>query len=251
VDEYKGVAGIYEESTGSRLRLTPSLTWGDEMLVPADAEVVAEGYIYDRKEDTGHWCDVWQNYTPPSKQNVFRVEALTMRRKPMFNSNWPSASIMNSITEPAEIYTFLKPVFPGIKSVSLPYIKTLVISARLQTPALAMNLGASVFALGHDVKTVILVDEDVDPYDLRQVMFSLTSRVDATRDVQVLPVKAHPNDPSATGPTVGGLIINAMKREDTPEFEIGMPPRSMIEEVRSTLDPAILQRVPAGSRLSW
>ena len=37
-----------------------------------------------------------------------------------------------------------------------------------------------------NIKHVIVVDEDVDPYDFQQVFFAMTSRVDASKDVQMI-----------------------------------------------------------------
>ena len=79
VDEYEAVGGIYQEATGEELRVTDSELWDKDLIVPADAEIILEGYITERQEEAGLWCDAWQNYTRPSKQNVFRVEAMTMR----------------------------------------------------------------------------------------------------------------------------------------------------------------------------
>ena len=85
----QAVGGIYKEATGEELRVTDSELWGKDLVVPADAEVILEGYITERQEEAGLWCDAWQNYTKPSKQNVFRVEAMTMREQPLYVSNWP------------------------------------------------------------------------------------------------------------------------------------------------------------------
>src|SRR5688572_31861593 len=45
---------------------------------------------------SGLWCDAWKNYTRPSKQNVFRVEAMTMREKPLYVSKDRKSTRLNS-----------------------------------------------------------------------------------------------------------------------------------------------------------
>jgi UbiD family decarboxylase len=57
VDEYEAVGGIYKEATGEELRVTDSELWGRDLVVPADAEVILEGYITERQEEAGLWCD--------------------------------------------------------------------------------------------------------------------------------------------------------------------------------------------------
>ena len=143
VDEYEAVGGIYKEATGEELRVTTSELWGKEMLVPADAEIILEGYITERQEEAGLWCDAWQNYARPSKQNVFRVEALTMRKRPLYVSNWPALSIQTSLSGAAEVYALLKPYFPEIRGINIPFIQTVIVSAKLSARGLGANLAAA------------------------------------------------------------------------------------------------------------
>jgi 4-hydroxy-3-polyprenylbenzoate decarboxylase len=58
----------------------------------------------------------------------------------------------------------------------------------------AALLAFSAFA---ELKTVIVVDEDVDPFDLKDVMWAMTTRFQADRDLIMIPgVQCHPLDPS-------------------------------------------------------
>jgi 2,5-furandicarboxylate decarboxylase 1 len=251
VDEYDAVGGIYKAATGENLRVAPSELWGTNMLVPADAEIILEGYITERQEQAGLWCDAWQNYTRPSKQNVFRVDALTMRSKPLYVSNWPGASVQASLSGAAEVYALLKPYFPEIRGINIPFIQTVIVSCKLPARGLGVNLAAALYSMKQTIKHVIVVDEDVDPYDFQQVFFAISSRVDASKDVQVLNVMRHVNDPAGEGKTVGGLILDATKSRESDEFEIAKPSPAALAEARNTLEHEDLDLVPSRSSISW
>ena len=96
-----------------------------------------------------------------------------------------------------------------------------------------------------------MVDEDVDPYDFQQVFFAMTSRVDASRDVQILNVMRHVNDPGGEGRTVGGMIIDATRPRDSEEFEIAKPSMAALEKARAALDTDIVESIPNRSALTW
>jgi 2,5-furandicarboxylate decarboxylase 1 len=251
VDEYEAVGGIYKTATGHELRVTDSELWGKEMLVPADAEIILEGYITERQAEAGLWCDAWQNYTPPSKQNVFRVEALTMREQPLFVSNWPGASVQTSLSGAAEVYGLLRPHFREIRGINFPFVQTVIVSCKLPARGLGVNIGATLYAMKQNMKHVIIVDEDVDPYDFQQVFFAMTSRVDAGRDVQIINVGRHPNDPAGDGSTIGGMIIDATRPRDSDAFEIARPSPDALEKAQAVLDREALDHLPTRPALSW
>ena len=97
-------------------------------------------------------------------------------------------------------------------------------------------MAATLYSMKQNIKHVIVVDEDVDPYDFQQVFFAMTSRVDASRDVQILNVMRHVNDPGGEGRTVGGMIIDATRPRDSEEFEIAKPSAAALEKARKALD---------------
>src|ERR1051325_526852 len=251
VDEYAAVGGIYREATGEELRARDSEVWGEAMVVPADAEVILEGTITERQEEAGLWCDAWQNYTRASKQNVFRVEAVTMREKPLYVSNWPGASVQTSLSGAAEVYGLLRPHFREIRGINFPFVQTVIVSVKLPARGMGANVAATLFAMKQNMKHVIVVDEDVDPYDFQQVFFAMTSRVDASRDVQVLNVMRHVNDPAGEGRKVGGMIIDATRPRDSEEFEIAKPSAAALSKARKALDGESLDAIPSRPALTW
>ncbi len=57
-----------------------------------------------------------------------------------------------------------------------------------------------------------------------------------SRDVQILNVMRHVNDPGGEGRTVGGMIIDATRPRDSEEFEIAKPSAAALEKARKALD---------------
>ena len=245
-DEYEGANGIYRRATGSTLRVTPSELWGDDLLVPADAEIVLEGYMLDEYADAGPWSDYWRAYLGPRRMNIFEVSAITMRRKPIFVSVWPPTEVHANSS--AVILNRLKAFFPGVRDVHTPFAQTAIVSYRPRIPGEAMHLAGTLLSLGAQIKTIIVIDDDLDPYDLESVFFSLATRMDARRDVVIMPLARNVNDPSCEGPTVGGLLIDATRPKDDLEFDIGLPPRERVEAAARSLPPDILRRIPSGNR---
>lgn len=245
LDEYAGIGGIYRKATGERLRVVPSELWGDEMLVPADAEIVLEGHVLDEYEDAGPWCDYWRSYLPARRMNIFAAEVLTMRRRPIFHSIWPSSETKDATA--AMVLERLRTFYPTVRDVNVPFPQTVIVSFRPTEPGQAMHLAATVLSVGSRVKTIIVIDSDLDPYDQDAVFFSLATRMDARRDVVVLPLTRNTNDPSSTEPVVGGLLIDATRPRDGIDFEIGLPPPDRIARAASLLPAGALQRIRAGS----
>src|SRR5262249_19407562 len=76
VDEYRFAGGVM----GAPLRVVESETFGEDLLVPADAELVMEGYVdLQRRELCGPWADFMKYYSPQTLEPVFEPTAITYR----------------------------------------------------------------------------------------------------------------------------------------------------------------------------
>ncbi|MBI2363887.1 MAG: UbiD family decarboxylase, partial [Deltaproteobacteria bacterium] len=82
VDEYSVIGG----ALGEPLRLTPSETWGEKFLLPADAEIVIEGIIPPKERGRhGLRADFARYYSPETLRPVMEVKAITHRRDAMYH----------------------------------------------------------------------------------------------------------------------------------------------------------------------
>lgn len=251
VDELAATAGVYEGATGSPLRVTASATWGSELLVPADAEIVVEGYILDEYEPAGPWGDAWLNYNPRKAMNIFQVTAITMRERPLFCAVWPATEADYNLQVAAGMLGWLQQQFPNIRAVHSPFAQTFVISIDKRFPGEPLSIASALMRFGIEVKNAIVVDDDVDPTDPYGVYFALATRMDAKSDVLIAPMIRHVNDLSCDGPTVGGLLIDATKPEKNEHFEIAKPPATAIDAAADYLTDEMLKGLFIGSRHTW
>jgi 2,5-furandicarboxylate decarboxylase 1 len=233
LDEYRFTGGVM----GQPVRVVASETFGDDLLVPADAEVVIEGYVdLTRRELCGPWADFMRYYSPQTLEPVFEPTAITFRDGPIFIENWTSQEVLGNIAFTAQMYAVLKQRFPGVRQVVDVAPFTIVIQVKLTRPGEGTRLAALAFgSFGDFVKNVILVDEDIDPANLQEVMFSIATRTDAdSPQVQIIrDLAANRQDPSnERDMRVGGLFIDSTKPLGKPFPQLGRTPQAALDRVK-------------------
>jgi 2,5-furandicarboxylate decarboxylase 1 len=249
VDEYEFAGGLMGES----LRLVPSETLGEDFLVPADAEVVVEGFLHlTEKDANGPWTDVLFYYSPQTLEPIFRPSVMTMRKNPIFSENWTGYDLMPTIVSLTHMHLALSKQFPRVKAVNYLAPYTFAIQFKPNVPGEANRLAAfALGAFGDLLKNVIVVDEDIDPFDLSMVLYSIGSRVDPdSGQIQIIKnLTPNRNDPSSERDSgVGGLIIDSTKPVDKPFPEIGSPPQEVLErmKIHDFLSSEEISRIPSG-----
>ncbi|MCI2049291.1 MAG: UbiD family decarboxylase [Lachnospiraceae bacterium] len=197
------------------VRMVQCLTIPEQAI--ASAEYVIEGEILpgvrvaeDQNTHTGKAMPEFPGYCGPANPSlpVIRVKAVTTRKHPILQTCiGPSEEhvSMAGIPTEASILTMVEKAMPGkllnvycASSGGGKYIA--VLQFRKSVPSdegrqrQAALLAFSAFA---ELKHVYLVDEDVDPFDVRDVMWAMTTRFQADRDLVMIPgVQCHPLDPS-------------------------------------------------------
>lgn len=178
-----------------------------DLMVPATAEIVIEGYIRPQvREIEGPFGEVGGYSTPQFPKPVIEVTAITHRKDPIFQAaltGMPTTEnhILRQIPMEATYYWELKKRHPGVTAVHFPAagaILFLVIIAVKQTYLYeARNAIASMFATRRN-KIIIVVDDDVDIYDMEKVMWAVATRSRPEEDVVVFPrLSTSGMDPSA------------------------------------------------------
>src|ERR1044072_1737012 len=177
VDEYEFAGGLLD----SQVRVTPSATLGDEVLMPPDAEIVLEGMIDLRnKEICGPWADVMRYYSPQTLEPIFTPTAFLMRENPICIANWTGHYTYGVLGAASYVYSVLKERYPRVLAVNQVCPYTYVIQFKPRVPGESTRL--ALMALGSfadRIKNVILVDDDIDPFDLNMVLFAISTRTDA------------------------------------------------------------------------
>lgn len=170
-----------------------------DLEVPAEAELVIEGEVLPgRLEPEGPFGEVPGTYAQQGHAEVFEVKAITRRRDPVFyaiHCGFPVTDTQQTTALGIEIATreHLRNVEGGldlrdVRCVTAAGLMMLVLKLRPRVEGQAKTaLMAALSGPYLHPKLAIAVDEDIDASDLRQVMWSMTTRVHAERDVTLLP----------------------------------------------------------------
>ena len=233
VDEYEFAGGLMD----SAVRVTESETLGRDFLIPADAEIVVEGMVdLKKKEICGPWADVMRYYSPQTLEPLFTPTAFLMRKNPICIGNWTGHDTYGVLGAASYVYSILKERYPRVLAVNQVCPYTYVIQFKPRVPGESTRLAAMALGSFADrIKNVILVDDDIDPFDLNMVLFAISTRVDAdSAQVQIIrDLQANRQDPSTERyMRVGGLIIDSTKPVGKPFPDIGKPPDDAVARIR-------------------
>jgi len=167
--------------------------------VPAEAEMVLEGEIlFDRMVPEGPFGEIPGTYAEATHANVFRINCMTRRKDPIFyavHCGYPTTDTQGTMALGIEIATKeqLKNVEGGLDLLDVRchpsagmMMVVLKIRPRVEGQAKTALMAALSGAYLHP-KLAVAVDDDIDANDLRQVMWSMTTRVHAERDIVMIP----------------------------------------------------------------
>ncbi len=170
-----------------------------DLEVPAEAELVLEGEVLlDRQEPEGPFGEIPGTYAEATTSHVFRVNCVTRRKDPIFyavHCGYPTTDTQGTMSLGIEIATKeqLRNVEGGLDLLDVRchpsagmMMLVLKIRPRVEGQAKTALMAALSGAYLHP-KFAIAVDDDIDANDLRQVMWSMTTRVHAERDVIMIP----------------------------------------------------------------
>jgi 4-hydroxy-3-polyprenylbenzoate decarboxylase len=167
---------------------------GNDLQVPASAEIVLEGAIHPGETALeGPFGDHTGYYNEAAPFPVFTIERITMRRDPVYHSTYTG----KPPDEPAVLGVALNEVFVPILQKQFPEIvdfylppegcsyRLAVVSMRKQYPGHAKRVMFGIWSFLRQfmyTKLIVVVDDDVNARDWKEVIWALTTRVDATRD---------------------------------------------------------------------
>ncbi len=181
---------------GARTEVTKCL--GSDLQVPASAEIVLEGSI--RPGDTaleGPFGDHTGYYNEQERFPVLTVERISLRRDPIYHSTYTG----KPPDEPAVLGVALNEVFVPILQKQFPEIvdfylppegcsyRLAVVSMKKQYPGHAKRVMFGIWSYLRQfmyTKIIIVTDDDVNVRDWKEVIWALTTRVDAARDATIV-----------------------------------------------------------------
>lgn len=188
---------------GQALDVVPGKTVDINVL--ADAEIVLEGKLYPWiKETEGPFGELAGYYGGISEQPVVELTALTFRNDPI-NQTILAGSCEEKLPEAlAREVTLLAAVRQTVPSVTAVHVPTAavgrfhaVIQLKKAAPGDGKQALVAAFSADKDLKHVVAIDEDVDLFDAEDVEWAIATRVQADRDIFIIPgANGSPLEPS-------------------------------------------------------
>lgn len=202
---------------------------------PAEAEIIIEGYVDPNEQEMeGPFGDHTGFYTPADRFPVFHVTAITHRKdaiypttvvgKPPMEDAW-----MGKATE--RLFLPLLRLFLGeVVDYNMPaegaFHNLVIVSIKKRFPGHAQKVMFGIWGLGLLMlsKAIVVVDEQVNVHDLREVAWRVLGNVDWKRDVTIVEGAVDQLDHSAMRDSFGGKIgIDATAKGPQDNHQRGWP----------------------------
>ncbi len=232
-DDYAAISGFLQ----APLRLTPSVTWGDAFLVPADAEAVIEGEIPPGvRESQNPYGEIAGYYQDEMEMPVVEVTAITHRRGALVQGVFPGRQDhwnLGGIPKEGSVFNAIRRNIPGVRAVHLPHSGhgrfICYISLAKEFDNEPRKAAMQAFVEMPNLKFCVVVDDDVDAFDEREVLWAMATRTWWDQDLEV--IRQVQNFRGWLGSAVG--IVDATR------------PRNRPFPHRNDLPPDVLGRLAA------
>jgi len=221
-----------------------------DLLVPANAEIVLEGYVkVDELRMEGPFGDHTGYYTPPEPYPVFHITCITHREDPIYHATVVGKPPMEDawLGKATEriFLPLIRMIHPEIVDINLPieacFHNLAIVSIKKRYPGHAKKVMFALWSMGmlSLTKIVIVVDDDVNVHDMREVVWAVTTRFDPARDVIIIPDSPiDALDHATYKPNLGGKLgIDATKKWKEEGYEREWPEVvEMSEDVKKRID---------------
>ncbi len=210
------------------------------LMVPAGAEIVLEGEIEPfTREEEGPFGE-FTGYAIPANQNpVLRVKAITHRHEPIYQDicggQHREHLTMATIPMEANYLRVVQGSVPEVAAVRVAAPYTLVISMRKRYEGQARTAMLAAFAADLYLKHAIVVDHDIDIGNLQQVFWAMATRVQADRDVFIIPrARGSSLDPSSEPlGVVDKMGIDATAKPNLDQFApVNRVPQEVMQRIK-------------------
>jgi len=181
---------------GSKTILSSCIT--HSLMVPSNAEIVLEGFIYPNETaPEGPYGDHTGYYNEVAEFPVFTVERITHRQDPIYHSTYtgrpPDEPAVLGVTLNELFIPLIKKQFPEIVDFYLPpegcSYRMAVVSIKKSYPGHAVRIMMGVWSFLRQfmyTKFIVVVDDDINPRDWNDVIWAMTTRMDPVRDTTTL-----------------------------------------------------------------
>jgi 4-hydroxy-3-polyprenylbenzoate decarboxylase len=169
----------------------------NELEVPANAEMVLEGYVnLNEMRTEGPFGDHTGYYSLEGEFPVFHVECVTQRKDPIYLTTVvgrpPQEDFYMGYAIERVFLPLMRMTHPEIVDVSMPaegiVHNLMIVSIRKSFPGHARKVMNAIWSLGQAMftKVLVVVDHDVNVHDYREVVWKALCAIDPERDVQFM-----------------------------------------------------------------
>lgn len=188
-----------------------------DMEVPADAEIIIEGYVdpVERRIE-GPFGDHTGYYSLADEYPVFYVTCITHRKNPVYPTTIvgrpPQEDCYMALATERIFLPLLKFQLPEVVDMHLPmegvFHNCVIVSIKKSFPGHAKKIMSSLWGMGQMMfaKFIVVVDEDVNVQNVSEVMWRLFNNVDPRRDTMVVEGPLEVLDHSAPTPLLGSKM---------------------------------------------
>ena len=165
--------------------------------VPANAEIVLEGYVDPSDiRDEGPFGDHTGYYTPKEPFPTFTLTGIMQRKNPIYLTTIVGKPILEDAYIGKVIESAFLPMIrmfhPEVVDFDMPaagwFQGMAIISIKKRYPGQAKKVMMGLWGMGQLslTKMFVVVDEDVNVHDMNDVIWAVTTRVDAARDITII-----------------------------------------------------------------
>lgn len=203
----------------------------DGTLVPANAEIVLEAVIEPHvREEEGPFCEFSGYATGKGLRPVVTIKSIHLRKNAIYQDicggQHREHLVMATLPMEANLFKSIKGAVPTLVDVHVPAPFSLIVSIKKRFQGQAQSAIITAFSSEMYLKHVIVVDEDVDITNLQQVIWAVATRVQADKDIVIIPgVRGSSLDPSSGAEgVVTKMGIDATAKPSLASF----PKRNMV-----------------------
>ena len=259
VSEFDIIGGYLQEP----LRLTPSETWGEDLFIPADAEIVIEGALIPGKRVVEGPFGEAPGYLGPQRFIrcvEYQVRAINYRKGAMYQSVITPEGDKPWMDLPREgaYLRRCREAVPGVTAVcklGRQANYNIFISMKKMSEGDPGWAAAAALTFDH-AKNVFVFDDDIDVYDPTDVLWALATRVQPHRQVSITPPIFRGNmlDPSLEDEIkTSCMIIDATRPLDRPFSPVSKCPDEAMARIKleDYIPGEIIQHIPIDRTTYW
>jgi len=177
-----------------------------DALAPADAELVLEGRLrLDEEVTEGPFVDLSGTFDVQRRQPVVELVGVMHREDYMYQALLPSGSehrLLMGMPKEVRIWEYVRGVVPTVRGVNMTkggmgWLHCVVSFEKFREGD-PKNVLMAIFAAHPSLKHAVVVDSDIDPYDMQQVEWAIATRFRGDEDLMVIPhVRVSSLDPAS------------------------------------------------------